>query len=283
MRTTRGTVKIKTAEGEHKQAILGDGADGEEYIKHLMSFDRLMEKKEHRADLAEAAKAVLNASLTPKKHSKVPKGESDLDKAVRLIGVKTAERELTAAKVAKSTITCLTYDLFRKLTKDNPEIQWDRIVADMHTKNPWLDLRGVKHHGLQEKSSQSLVDCIKQHKLMFFACDAAERLKYYMMCSIKKPVRSTIRQHVGRMETLNKYLGMLPTIKNNPMAVASTKLGNVPFTEASHASIILPTILQSVVGSRRTAAPRTGWLSPSTPLRSPGKRRAVENQIRWLI
>jgi hypothetical protein len=34
----------------------------------------------------------------------------------------------------------LAYDLFRKLTKDDPEIQLDRIVTDMHTKNPWLDL-----------------------------------------------------------------------------------------------------------------------------------------------
>jgi hypothetical protein len=112
-------------------------------------------------------------------------------------------------------------------------------VADMHTKNPWLDLRGVKHHGLREKSSQSLVDCIEQHKLTFCACDAAERLKYYMMCSVKKPVRVTVPQHECRMETLNKYLGMLPTIKNSLMAVASTELGNVPFTEATHASIIL--------------------------------------------
>jgi hypothetical protein len=64
-------------------------------------------------------------------------------------------------------------------------------------------------------------------------------LNSYMMCSIKKPVRSTVRQHVCRMETLNKYLGMLPTIKNSPMAVASTELGNVPFTEATHVSIIL--------------------------------------------
>jgi hypothetical protein len=60
-----------------------------------------------------------------------------------------------------------------------------------------------------------------------------------MMCSIKKPVRSTVRQHVCRMETLNKYLGMLPTIKNSLMAVASMELENVPFTEATHASIIL--------------------------------------------
>jgi hypothetical protein len=111
MMTTMGTVKIKTTEGEHKQAILGNGADGEEYIKHLMSFDHLMEKKEHRADLAEAARAVLKVSLTLKKHAKVPKGESDPDKASKLIKVKAA-KELTAAKVVESTITCLAYDLF---------------------------------------------------------------------------------------------------------------------------------------------------------------------------
>jgi hypothetical protein len=45
--------------------------------------------------------------------------------------------------------------------------------------------------------------------------------------------------HVTRMETLNKYLGILPTIKNSPLAVASTEFGNVPFTEATHVSIIL--------------------------------------------
>ena len=32
---------------------------------------------------------------------------------------------------------------------------------------------------------------------------------------------------------------MLPTIKNSPMAVACTELGNVPFTKATHTSIIL--------------------------------------------
>jgi hypothetical protein len=44
---------------------------------------------------------------------------------------------------------------------------------------------------------------------------------------------------MSRMETLNKYLGMLPTIKNSPMAVASTELGNVPFNEATNRRIIL--------------------------------------------
>jgi hypothetical protein len=41
------------------------------------------------------------------------------------------------------------------------------------------------------------------------------------------------------MEALNKYLGILPNIKNSPLAVASTEMGNVPFTETTHTRIIL--------------------------------------------
>jgi hypothetical protein len=86
---------------------------------------------------------------------------------------------------------------------------------------------------------QSLTDCIEFHKLTVFTVDAAARLRYYLMCSIKKPVRWTIRMHISRMEVLNKYLGFLPTIKNSPLAVATTEMRNVPFTKATHASIIL--------------------------------------------
>jgi hypothetical protein len=45
--------------------------------------------------------------------------------------------------------------------------------------------------------------------------------------------------HISRMEVLNKYLGILPTIKNSPLAVATMEMGNVSFMEATHASIIL--------------------------------------------
>jgi hypothetical protein len=46
---------------------------------------------------------------------------------------------------------------------------------------------------------------------------------------------------------------------------------------------IPPTIPSSVVGLRRTARQRTSLLSPSTPQRSPGKRRVAEIPVRWLI
>ena len=99
MMTTRETIKIKTPEGERKQAVLGDGTDAEEYVKHLMAFDQFMEKKGHRADLEKAAKAVLSKGLTLMKHSKVPKGEKDPAKAERLTKVEAAKKELIEAKV----------------------------------------------------------------------------------------------------------------------------------------------------------------------------------------
>jgi hypothetical protein len=43
--TLRETIQVKTPKGESKQTLLGNGADGEEYVKHLMSFFRFMEKK----------------------------------------------------------------------------------------------------------------------------------------------------------------------------------------------------------------------------------------------
>ncbi len=43
--TSQETFKIKTAKGESMQSLLGNGADREEYVKHLMSFFHFMEKK----------------------------------------------------------------------------------------------------------------------------------------------------------------------------------------------------------------------------------------------
>jgi hypothetical protein len=237
--TLQETNKVKTPEGESKQTLLGNRVDREEYVKHLMSFFRFMEKKGYEADLEAAAKVSLSATTALKKLAKAQTGEKDPAKAKRLTKVEAAKVRLINAKVAESTLACLTYDLFRKLLRDEPEIQWDRIVTLMHTKSPWEDIKGAMHNGLRGKLPQSLTDCIEFHKLTVFTIDAAERLKYYLMCSIKKPVRWTIRMHISCTEALNKYLGILPTIKNSPLAVAFTEMGNVPFTKATHASIIL--------------------------------------------
>ena len=104
-----------------------------------------------------------------KKAGKVPPGEKETAKATRLAKVKAAKTELEKAKIAESTFAGPAYDLFRKLLRDDPETQWDWIVSEMHTKNPWEDLTGAKRNSLRMKSQLSLIECIEFHKLTFSA------------------------------------------------------------------------------------------------------------------
>ncbi len=85
--TSRETIKIKMPKGESEQSLLGDGADGEEYVKHLMSFFQFMEKKEYEKDLKAAAKVTLSVTTTLKKLAKAEHGEKDPAKAERLTRV----------------------------------------------------------------------------------------------------------------------------------------------------------------------------------------------------
>jgi hypothetical protein len=140
-----------------------------------------MEKKGYEKDLKAAMKVTLSMTTALKKLAKAQTGEKDPATAKELTEVEAAKVRLIIAKVAKSTLVCLAYDLFCKLLRDEPEIQWDRIVTDMHTKTPWEDIKGVKHNSLRGNLHQSLTDCIEFHKLMVFTVDAAERLRYYLM------------------------------------------------------------------------------------------------------
>ena len=120
--TWQETIKIKTPKGESKQSLLSDEADGEEYVKHLMSFFHFMEKKGYEADLKAASKVTLGATTALKKLAKAQHGEKDPAKAKRLTRVEAENVRLINAKVAKSTLACLAYDLFCELLRDKPEI-----------------------------------------------------------------------------------------------------------------------------------------------------------------
>ena len=108
---------MKTPEGESKQAVLGDGADGEEYVKHLKAFFRYAEKLGHEAktELAKKATQAAYQNLKKVRGEKPQNEESPTAKTERLKKVKFAKAELEKAKIAESTGTGPAYDLFRKL------------------------------------------------------------------------------------------------------------------------------------------------------------------------
>jgi hypothetical protein len=63
MKASRETIKMKTSEGEVKVAVLGDSPGPEEYLQHISSFVRMLDRKKESDDMVKLAKAV--ARLKP--------------------------------------------------------------------------------------------------------------------------------------------------------------------------------------------------------------------------
>jgi hypothetical protein len=88
----------------------------------------------------------------------------------------------------------------------------------------------------------SFQDCFELHKLTVFSADTAERQRFYIQQAVRKPQRATVQQHILPMEVLNDYVKHLPTLKDSPKAVPTTKKGNIPYGEADLAAIVLASV-----------------------------------------
>jgi len=140
LKASRENVKMKTPEGEVKMAVLGDSPGMEEYLQHLNAFQRMISRKKLDDKMTKWTKAVTIAAALVRKLERIPKeAETETQTTNRLHLWEAAEAELKKAQAHESIEVGLVYDLFRKTLKEDPELQWDRIVDDVHAK----DLRGA--------------------------------------------------------------------------------------------------------------------------------------------
>jgi hypothetical protein len=235
-------IKIKLLGGDTFLCdLMGDASNAKTYLKWYYNYLRVIVEKKSGVKLLACTETLERALEDLKKPSKVPKRKSTDQAAERKLELAACKLKSDAAYIEHSKAIGVHYDLFRQLLADKPQVQWDRIVEDVHNKDPWTGLDGVKHNGLHMKTAKSLEDCTMFHKITVFSVDAAEGQKACMMGSLKKPRQLTIRNHISRCEELNGYIGHLPTLRDSQLAVASTEKGNVPFNEATLASIILST------------------------------------------
>lgn len=70
--------------------------------------------------------------------------ETDEAKATCLESIKVTKEDLVTVRANVPTQAGAVYDLHRTLLADDTEAYWDQNVSDMHTKDPWTDLTGVK-------------------------------------------------------------------------------------------------------------------------------------------
>ena len=63
IKASRETIKMKTSEGEVKVAVLGDCPGPEEYLQHISSFVRMLERKKVSDDMLKLAKAAASLKI----------------------------------------------------------------------------------------------------------------------------------------------------------------------------------------------------------------------------
>jgi hypothetical protein len=115
------------------------------------------------------------------------------------------------------------YELFCCFIVGKARMQWDKIVTEMHSKDPWIGVNGKSHQGLCVHSWLSFQDCIELHKLTIFPADATEKQCFYMQQTIKTPQQVTVCQYMSCMGVLNDYLAYLPMVYDSSMAIEGYK------------------------------------------------------------
>ena len=71
-----------------------------------------------------------------KKFLKVPKRETPENKLARELEVAGTKVKLTKVSAVHTTTIRAFYDLFCQLLADDPQVQWDRIVREVHEVDP---------------------------------------------------------------------------------------------------------------------------------------------------
>ena len=100
----------------------------------------------------------MQEALHFKKFSKAPKKEVAKNKVTREVELAATKVKLVEATAIHVITIQACYDLFCQLLVDDPQVQWDRIVREVHKTDPWTALNGTKHKGLRMKTFESLQD-----------------------------------------------------------------------------------------------------------------------------
>ncbi len=168
-----------------------------------------------------------------------------MDVAARKVEIEQMSQMLQEAQKAHNKAIAKTYEQPRNLLSGDAQSQWDRICREMHERDSWAAVNGQVTKGRHPQMWMSFLDCLELHKLMVFSADAVERQRFYIQQVVRKPQRATVRQHILQMGVLNDYVKHLPTLKDSSKAVPLTKKGNIPFSEADLAAIVLSSVPMS--------------------------------------
>jgi hypothetical protein len=154
--------------------------NNEEYLVHVIAILCMVEQKGTAAKVKEAFAAFVAVRKEISPLIKFPDDKTATEKEARKKKLNDLKEALKAKKDIAVKKAQKAYKLFHCFIIGKAQTNWDRIVNEMHTKNPWVGINGKSKKGLCMRSWISFMDYIKPHKLTIFPAEAAEKQCYYM-------------------------------------------------------------------------------------------------------
>jgi hypothetical protein len=195
------------------------------------------------------AKAVVRRSEVLKNLQEAAESQGNVSTSVdvtaRKVKIEQTQQMLQEAQKTHDKAIAKSYEQLRNLLSRDAQSQWDCVCREMHEHDLWAAVNGQVTKGRRPQTWMSFLDCLELHKLTVFSADAAKRQRFYIQQAVRKPQRATVQQHILRMGVLNDYVKHLPTLKDSSKAVPTMKKGNIPFSKADLAAIVLLSVPMS--------------------------------------
>ncbi len=131
-------IKVELPDGTKSQMLTYGSGNNEEYLIHVIAVLRLIEQKGTVAEVQEAFAALVKVGKEMSPFFNFPEDESLAKKEVRKKKLVNLNKSLKAKKSFMVEQAQKAYKLFHCFIVGKAQMQWDRIVNEMHTKNPWL-------------------------------------------------------------------------------------------------------------------------------------------------
>jgi hypothetical protein len=180
-------IKVKMPDGTNFCMAAFTSGTNEDYLTHVIAVLQIIEKKGMGAEIKAAWLAIHDVRKEMAPYFQFLFDESKEAKKLCLDLLNKFKEIVKAKKVTAIVETQKAYKMFRLFIFCNQQTQWDKIVHKMHTKDPWIGVNGFSYKGIHICSWPTFLDCIELHKLTIFPAETAEKQRYYMVQTVKKP------------------------------------------------------------------------------------------------
>jgi hypothetical protein len=141
-------IKVKRLNRTKFQMPTYGSDNNKEYLAHVIAVLHLVEQKGTAAEVKEAFTALVAVRKEMSPFFNFPEDETKAAKVARKKKLNELNKSLKAKKAIAVELAQKAYKLFRCFVVGEARTQLDRIVNEMHTKNPWIGVNGMSNKGI---------------------------------------------------------------------------------------------------------------------------------------